>query len=70
MYREKDKYLGSRVRTLAANEIQRVVRGHLARTKVSKMKEWQGAAPGPEKLSLGLKRIEESKAEFERQQQE
>ncbi|RHY33782.1 hypothetical protein DYB32_001411 [Aphanomyces invadans] len=70
MHREKDKYLGARVRTLAANEIQRVVRGHLARTKVSKMKEWERAEPGPEKLSLGLQRIEESKAEFERQQQE
>jgi hypothetical protein len=34
MHREKDKYLGSRVRTLAANEVQRVVRGHLARMRV------------------------------------
>jgi hypothetical protein len=31
------------------------------------MKEWEKAEPGPEKLSLGLKRIEESKAEFARQ---
>ncbi|CAK4692142.1 unnamed protein product [Aphanomyces euteiches] len=70
MHREKEKYLAIRVRTLAANEIQRVLRGHLARLRVRRMKEWENAEPGPEKLSLGLKRIEASKAEFEKQQQE
>ncbi|OQR96180.1 hypothetical protein THRCLA_07364, partial [Thraustotheca clavata] len=70
MHREKEKYLSSRVRTLAANEIQRVYRGHLGRKRVERMQEWDSAEPGPEKLTLGLKRIEASKAEFERQQKE
>jgi hypothetical protein len=34
------------------------------------MRAWQQAEPGPAKLSLGLQRIEDSKADFERQQKE
>ncbi|EQC39672.1 hypothetical protein SDRG_03101 [Saprolegnia diclina VS20] len=70
MYREKAKFLRVRVRTLAANELQRVFRGYLARKRVARMHEWDRAEPGPEKLSLGLQRIEASKVEFERQQKE
>ncbi|OQR92874.1 hypothetical protein ACHHYP_03147 [Achlya hypogyna] len=70
MHREQTKFFRARVRLLAATELQRVFRGHLARKRVARMHEWDRAEPGPEKLSLGLQRIEASKAEFERQQKE
>merc|ERR1719198_2811847 len=59
-----------RIHIVAATELQRAYRGHLGRKKAARRREWENAEPGPERLKLGLKLIEESKVAFERQQEE
>ncbi|KAH8071415.1 hypothetical protein JL721_4393 [Aureococcus anophagefferens] len=59
-----------RVHMVAALEIERVYRGHLGRRRTSRRRDWENAEPGPERLRLGLRLIEESKVAFERQQEE
>jgi hypothetical protein len=66
----KERYRIIALHTIAATEIQRVYRGHNARKRVQRKIAWQKAAPGPERLQLGLQMIEESKVAFERQQAE
>ena len=66
----REEYRLMRVHMVAAMEIQRVYRGHIGRKKALRRKEWENAEPGPERLKLGLKLIEESKIAFERQQEE
>ena len=59
-----------RVHMVAALEIERVYRGHLGRRRTHRRRDWENAEPGPERLKLGLRLIEESKVAFERQQEE
>ena len=66
----REEYRLMRVHMVAAMEIQRTYRGHLGRKKSARRREWENAEPGPERLKLGLKLIEESKIAFERQQEE
>lgn len=67
---QRDRFLDLRVKSLAATEVQRVYRGHLGRRRASRKQQWVAAAPGPARLSLGLRLIGESKEAFERQRQE
>ena len=55
---------------LAVIQIQRVWRGHLGRERAKRRRAWLQAAPGPDRLQLGLKVIQGSKEAFERQKQE
>lgn len=57
-----DSYSRDRVSHLAAKEIQRAYRGRLGRRKARRKLEWMQAEPGPERLRLGLRLIEETKA--------
>ena len=66
----RDDYLEQRAFSFAALEIQRVFRGHVARKKVRRQREWLGAEPGPERLELGLSLISASKEAFEHQRQD
>ena len=66
----REEYRLMRVHMVAAVECQRTYRGHLGRKKAARRREWENAEPGPERLKLGLKLIEESKVAFERQQEE
>ncbi len=66
----REEFRSLRIHMLAATEIQRLYRGHLGRKIVERRKEWEAAEPGPERVKLGLKLIEESKLAFERQQEE
>jgi hypothetical protein len=66
----KEEFRSLRIHSLAVVEIQRCFRGHLGRKKIQRRKQWEAAAPGPERIKLGLKLIEESKVAFERQQEE
>jgi hypothetical protein len=58
------------VHELAAVQVQRVYRGLRGRRRARRKREWEAAAPGPERLSLGLKLINESKEAFAQQQEE
>lgn len=66
----KEEYRNLRIHILAAIEIQRVYRGYLGRKKMKRRRQWEMTKPGPERIKLGLQFIEESKAAFERQQEE
>jgi len=66
----KEEFRSMRIHLLAAVEIQRMYRGYLGRKVMKRRREWESAAPGPERIKLGLKLIEESKVAFERQQEE
>lgn len=66
----RDHYLESRVFDLAALDVQRVFRGYVARKRAKKMRTWQNAQPGPERIQLGLAMVEETKKEHTRQQNE
>lgn len=59
-----------RVHNVAAEEIQRCYRGHIGRRRTKRRRDWESAEPGPERLRLGLRLIEESKVAFERQREE
>ncbi|CAE7323801.1 unnamed protein product [Symbiodinium microadriaticum] len=66
----KEEFRSMRIQMLAAIEIQRWYRGCLGRKIMARRREWEQATPGPERIKLGLKMIEESKVAFERQQEE
>ena len=66
----REEFRSMRIHMLAAIEIQRIYRGYLGRKTVARRREWETATPGPERIELGLKMIEESKVAFERQQEE
>ena len=66
----KEEFRSMRIQVLAAIEMQRWYRGCLGRKIVARRREWDEATPGPERIKLGLKMIEESKIAFERQQEE
>mmetsp|Transcript_29157 Transcript_29157/g.36599 ORF Transcript_29157/g.36599 Transcript_29157/m.36599 type:complete len:1081 (+) Transcript_29157:2-3244(+) len=70
MNRQWLQYETLRVQSLAATEIQRLYRGHLGRKKVRRRQEWDAAQPGPERMRLGIRMLEESKLAFDRQQAE
>lgn len=57
----RDSYLSARCSWLASREIQRLFRGHLGRRATRRRREWQAAGPGPERLKLGLRMIEDTK---------
>jgi len=57
----REEYRLMRVHMVASVEVQRVYRGHLGRKKAVRRRDWENAEPGPERLKLGLKLIEESK---------
>lgn len=57
----RDSYLRTRCSWLASREIQRMYRGHLGRRTTKRRREWQSAGPGPERLKLGLRMIEDTK---------
>ncbi|CAM9622568.1 unnamed protein product, partial [Hapterophycus canaliculatus] len=65
-----DGYARARATSIAAIEIQRCFRGMIGRKKVSRRLEWEKAKPGPERLKLGVRLIEDSKAAFEAQRVE
>jgi hypothetical protein len=58
------------VMTEAALNIQRVYRGCRGRRRAIRKKTWEAAEPGPERLQLGLRLIEDSKQAFAAQQEE
>ena len=64
----REEYRSLRIHAVAANEIQRVYRGHIGRKTVRRRREWSATEPGPERIKLGLKLIEESKRAFEQQE--
>ncbi|CAM9277713.1 unnamed protein product, partial [Scytosiphon promiscuus] len=66
----RDSYLRVRCSWLASREIQRFYRGHLGRRATRRRREWQSAGPGPERLKLGLRMIEDTKVAFAKQQGE
>ena len=66
----REEYRSIRIHILAAIEIQRIYRGHLGKKQFIRRQKWAAATPGPERIKLGLKLIEESKVAFERQQEE
>ncbi|OWZ24204.1 hypothetical protein PHMEG_000816 [Phytophthora megakarya] len=70
MYIARGQFLTARFSELAALEIQRMYRGFVGRREASRKKQWRDAAPGAERLALGLQLIEGSKQAFERQQNE
>lgn len=55
------------IRRIASIDLQRIVRGHIARRKATKMRIWATTEPGPARIELGLRLIKESQDEFERQ---
>lgn len=65
-----EEYRELQILQLAAIQLQRVWRGWLGRRRAVRKREWESAAPGPERLKLGLQLIEGSKEAFERQRQE
>ena len=66
----RDEYRRRRIFELASTEVQRVWRGYLGRRRAARLRAWETAEPGAERLALGLQMIEESKLAFERQQEE
>lgn len=56
-----DSYARARATSIAAIEIQRFYRGVIGRKKASRRLEWQRSEPGPERLKLGVRVIEDSK---------
>ena len=70
MHRGRLQYLNKRIEELAAVQVQRIWRGARGRRIAGRRKNWEGAKPGPERLELGIRLIEESKNAFEAQQEE
>ena len=60
----------ARINYLAACEIERIYRGRISRKKTAIKRMWSNAAPGTERIRLGLNLIEKSKDEFERHREE
>lgn len=59
--RTMDRYARVRASSIAAVEIQRVYRGVIGRKKASRRLQWAQSEPGPERLKLGVRLIEDSK---------
>lgn len=57
----KDRYTLARASSIAAVEIQRIYRGVIGRRKASRRLKWAQSEPGPERLKLGVRMIEDSK---------
>merc|ERR1711871_1200493 len=66
----REEYRSLRIHAVAANEVQRVYRGHIGRKTVRRRREWSATEPGPDRIKLGLMLIEESKRAFEQQEEE
>jgi hypothetical protein len=66
----REEFRSLRIHVLAVIEIQRTYRGYLGRKQFARRRQWEAAAPGPDRVKLGLQLIEESKVAFERQQEE
>ncbi|CAM9575237.1 unnamed protein product, partial [Discosporangium mesarthrocarpum] len=64
------EYTTLKYQSLAATEIQRVYRGHLGQKKAKRRRDWEQTQPGPQRLKLGVRLIEDSKVAFERQRLE
>lgn len=56
-----DGYARDRATSIAAVEVQRCYRGMIGRKKASRRLEWEKSEPGPERLKLGVRLIEDSK---------
>lgn len=56
-----DEYARGRATSIAAVEVQRCYRGMIGRKKASRRLEWEKSEPGPERLKLGVRLIEDSK---------
>eukprot|EP00752_Nemacystus_decipiens_P014642 g13039.t1 len=65
-----EMYARARTTSIAAVEIQRCYRGVIGRKKAARRLAWQRAEPGPERLKLGVRLIEDSKTAFEAQRME
>eukprot|EP00903_Cladosiphon_okamuranus_P006198 g6095.t1 len=65
-----DRFARARTTSIAAIEIQRCYRGVIGRKKATRRLEWQRSEPGPERLKLGVRLIEDSKTAFEAQRME
>ncbi|CAM9197345.1 unnamed protein product [Chrysoparadoxa australica] len=63
-------YMKSRANWFAAREIQRVFRGVLGRKAFKRKQKWLNSQPGPERIKLGVRLIEDTKTSFTKQQQE
>lgn len=70
MHQELENYRELQILQLAAMQVQRMWRGWLGRKRAMRKRQWDRAAPGPERLKLGLTMIEGAKENFERQRQE
>ena len=66
----REEAMHKRIMELAAMQIQRVYRGVRGRRRAARKSKWEAAKPGPERLELGMKLIQESKLAFESQQEE
>lgn len=55
---------------VAATDIQRVFRGFSGKKKTHMIRKWENAEPGPERIKLGLELLQDSKNQFEVQQQQ
>lgn len=56
-----EEYASRRVFSLAVVEIQRVYRGVIGRRKAKRTMDWAKTGPGPERLKLGMRMIEDTK---------
>ena len=70
MRQGRERFMQFKIQELAALQVQRVYRGVRGRRRAARKRQWQSAEPGPERLSLGLRLIEESKEAFQNQQEE
>jgi hypothetical protein len=60
----------ARAHAAAAREVQRCFRGHLGRKAAERRRDWSATPPGPARVKLGLRLIEDTRASFARQQGE
>jgi IQ calmodulin-binding motif len=60
----------ARAHAAAAREVQRTFRGHLGRKAAQRRRDWSATPPGPQRVKLGLRLIEDTRASFARQQGE
>ncbi|CAM9532239.1 unnamed protein product [Discosporangium mesarthrocarpum] len=67
----RDDYIRTRSFSIASREIQRLYRGHIGRRAAKRKREWETTPPGPQRLKMGLRMIEDTKVvAFEKQQGE
>lgn len=59
-----EEYASRRAFALAAMEIQRMYRGVIGRRTAKRRVDWAKAAPGPERLKLGMRMIEDTKVTY------